>query len=197
MKILVETHIKGLIFDLDGTLADTMPKHYLAWKKAALDFGIDFPEKLFYEWAGMPTGVVISNLGKINNTTIDEVEMGKRKDKYYFQMKLKAQPIPEIMDVVNRYQNKLPMAIGTGSNKEVAFKTLKEIGCEDIFKTVVTADDVSLFKPAPETFLLCAKKMGVEPSLCMVFEDGDPGIEAAKKANMTYVDVRDFLAANH
>lgn len=183
---------KGLIFDLDGTLADTMPIHYIAWKNAAALYGIDFTTELFMELAGIPLYPTVEKLNQIFGKNIDPKEMGDRKEAEFEKNMHLTPEIKVVTDIVREYHGKLPMAVGTGGARRLAFKTLEIIGLKNYFDVVVSYEDVTNYKPHPETFLKCAEQMGVEPADCEVFEDGVLGMQAAKSAGMMVVDVTKY-----
>lgn len=191
-KIEIGPEIKGLIFDLDGTVADTMPIHYMAWKNAAARYGINFTPELFEQLAGVPLYPTVEKLNKLFNKNIDPKEMGDSKEKEYEKNMHKAQPVEPVMEVIRRYHGKLPMVIGTGGGRELSLKAMKIMGIDRYIDKLVSADDVNLHKPHPETFLKCAELIGVKPEDCLVFEDGSLGIQAAKKAGMKVVNVTDY-----
>jgi beta-phosphoglucomutase family hydrolase len=183
---------KGLIFDLDGTLADTMPIHYIAWKNAAARYGIEFTPELFAELAGIPLYPTVEKLNQIFGTNIDQKEMGDIKETEFENNMYLTPEIKIVTDLVRAYHGKIPMAVGTGGARRLAFKTLEIIGLKDYFDVLVSYEDVSNYKPHPETFLKCAEQMGINPVDCEVFEDGRLGIEAAQTAGMMVVDVTEY-----
>lgn len=191
-NLTINPNAKGLIFDLDGTLADTMPIHYIAWKNAAAKYGIDFTTDLFMELAGIPLYPTVEKLNEIFGTRIDPREMGDIKEAE-FEANMHLTPeIKVVTDLVRAYHGKIPMAVGTGGARRLALKTLEIIGFKDYFDVLVSSEDVTSYKPHPETFLKCAKQMGVNPSDCEVFEDGILGIQAALTAGMMVVDVTKY-----
>ncbi len=191
-KLTVPTNIKGLIFDLDGTIADTMPIHYIAWKNAAARYGIDFTTELFEQLAGIPLYGTVKKLNKLFNKDIDPREMGDSKEQEYEDNMDKAQPVEPVVDLIREYYGKLPMAVGTGGGREISKKAMRIVGVDQYIEHLVSADDVTKHKPHPETFLKCAELIGVDPKDCLVFEDGVLGIEAAKAGGMQVIDVRDY-----
>ena len=102
-------------------------------------------------------------------------------------------PIDEILSIVKEFHGKLPMSVGTGASRRSTEVQLKQLALTNCFDAIVTANDVTRHKPYPDTFLECARIMGVEPAFCQVFEDGDLGIEAGKRAGMIVTDVRPFI----
>lgn len=183
---------KGLIFDLDGTLADTMPIHFIAWRNAAAQYGVEFTPELFDKLAGIPLYPTVEKINEIFGTHIDPKEMGDIKETE-FEANMHLTPeIKVVTDIVRKYHGKLPIAVGTGGSRRLALKTLDIIGLSGYFEVLVTSEDVKHYKPNPETFLKCAEQMGVAPADCEVFEDGILGIQAARAAGMMVVDVTKY-----
>jgi len=191
--IEIPKNTKGLIFDLDGTVANTMQNHFIAWRAAVAPSGIDFTGEVFMQLTGMPKAATIEKLNDLFGTEMDIEEVSKKKAEVYKDLVAETQEILVVTDVVRKYHGKLPMSIGTGSTQKGAKTTLSILGLETYFNPIITADDVQNFKPAPDTFLKCAELMGVEPKDCLVFEDGILGIEAAKTAGMMVVDVNAYF----
>jgi HAD superfamily hydrolase (TIGR01509 family) len=193
-KLTVDPHAKALIFDIDGTLADTMPAHYRAFKKVLKKYGIDFTEELFLSLAGVPVGPQMDWLqNRFAPDGFIPEKVALEKETEYKKTLHEMQPIYPVLEVLNAYYGKMPIGCGTGGDRDVARRTLEVIGVLDKVDAIVACDDVENGKPAPDTFLKCAELLGVEPEFCQVFEDGDPGIEAAKAAGMITTDVRPFI----
>ncbi len=188
----IQSQAKALIFDLDGTLADTMPIHFIAWRNAAARYDIDFTVELFAQLAGIPLYPTVEKLNEMFNKNIDPKEMGDAKETEFEANMHLTQPIEPVVNLVKKYHGKLPMSIGTGSARRLALKTLEIIGLKDYFQILVCSEDVTNFKPHPETFLKCAEQMQVAPEFCEVFEDGILGIQAAQSVGMMITDVRDY-----
>lgn len=190
---LFPAHIKAFIFDLDGTLADTMPAHYKACQIVGEKYGFVFPETFFYECAGMPTTAAFDLLFKKENIQLDSMAIGLEKEEIFHTLLHEVKPIALTFELAQAEKGSIKMAIGSGGRRESVMNTLKAIGMEDFFNVIITCEDVENTKPAPDTFLLAAKQLGVAPENCLVFEDGDPGIVAAMSAGMECIDVRDYL----
>ncbi len=191
--IEIPKQAKGLIFDLDGTIANTMQHHFIAWRKAVLPYGIDFSANLFKSLTGTPRTATIVKLNELFGTEMNPEVVGSIKSVHFKTLVDLTEEIEVIADVIRKYHTILPMSVGTGSTKSGAKKTLEIVKMSHFFDIVITADDIENPKPHPETFLKCADLMGVKPQDCIVFEDGILGIEAAKKAGMMVVDVNDYF----
>jgi beta-phosphoglucomutase family hydrolase len=187
---MLEPHIQGLIFDCDGTLADTMPLHYLAWQQTLQAVGGQFPEKLFYELGGASNDRIVATLNQTFSYQFDAKLLSHQKDERYLQLVPQAKPIEAVVAIARQYKGRLPMAVATGGTPTLVRSTLKAIDLTDFFDAVVTSHDVTHAKPAPDIFLECARRLQVEPQLCHVFEDADLGIEGAKRAGMSVTDIR-------
>jgi beta-phosphoglucomutase family hydrolase len=194
----IHPEVKGLIFDLDGTLADTMPYHYEGWKKACKKYGVEIDPSFLRLYAGSPGRMIASEIIKKSGlegiVTADQIVEEKLAEFYKVQHKVKA--IKPLADIARKYFKKLPMAIGTGGHREAVERTLEITGLREYFDIIVTASDVDNFKPDPETFLRCAELMNVEPAFIEVFEDGDLGLQAARMAGMIATDVRSWYDSN-
>lgn len=184
--------VKALIFDLDGTLADTMPWHYQAWQKACLRFGIVMDTAFLQAHTGAPGWKIAEEVIAINGKTgiVSPEDIMSIKLEEFLAIQHNVTPIEPVIALVRKYHGKLPMSVGTGGHREAVEKTLEIVGIREYFDIIVTANDVTHHKPHPETFLKCAELMGVDPAECEVFEDGDLGIEAAHLAGMIATDVR-------
>ena len=193
MRIEVDKRAKGLIFDMDGTVVDSMPVHFLAWRLTAREHGFEYTEELFYGLAGMPTHKIVPVVNERLGLNLDPDEFSRRKEELFLENLKDVKPIGPVADIVRRCHGKLPMSIGTGGKKYIAELTLRMIGFDRYFDAIVAADDVENHKPFPDTFLKCAELMGIEPHLCQVFEDGDMGLLAAERAGMIATDVRPYL----
>lgn len=188
--IEVPAHIKGLVFDCDGTIADTMPAHYRAWLAVLGEFGVEFPEAMFYEFGGMPTPRIVEILNERHGHNMPPMETAHRKEKMFEEYIPGVLPIEPIVDLIRAYEGKLPMAVATGGMRHICHKTLTVLGLLEKFQAVVTAEDVKHGKPAPDIFLEAAHRLAVEPNHCMAFEDATLGVESASAAGMLVLDIR-------
>jgi len=191
---LPEGPFDAYIFDCDGTLADSMPVHYEAFKRAfaALKHDFHFDEDLYYGWAGQPIEVVVAKLNQIHGLSMDSDEVGEYKHRFYREALAVVQPIPSVVDILREAAGKIRIAVASGGTRECVSQTLKNIGVFDQVEALVCAEDVEHGKPAPDIFLKAADLLGVPPHHCLVFEDGLLGIEGADAAGMksVFIDSR-------
>lgn len=194
----IKPGIKGLIFDLDGTLADTMPYHFKGWRHACQKFGCDIDKDFLRKHTGTPGWIIADEIIKKcnldGNVTRDQI-MNEKLIEFYKDQHL-VKPILPVVEIVKKYFGILPMAVGTGGHREAVERTLDITDLRKYFDIVITANDVENFKPHPETFIKCAAIMNIEPEFIEVFEDGDLGIEAALNAGMQVTDVRSWYDSN-
>lgn len=184
----------GLIFDCDGTLADTMPAHYRAWTSMLDRYGIPFPEPRFYAMGGMPTASIIRVLAAEAGVPVADLDAMVREKEAAFLTHLDAVRVIEpVLAVVGAYRGKLPVAVASGGYRDTVTRTLERLAIRDWFDAMVVAEDTPRHKPEPDVFLEAARRLGVEAGGCVVFEDTDIGLEAARRAGMRGVDVRGWL----
>ena len=180
-------HFSAYLFDLDGTIADSMPLHYIAWSKAIAEHGGHFPEDLFYAMGGLPLIKVVEELNRKFACNMDPAAVVARKESLYLSMLDQLQPIPAVVALIRHSAGTVPFAIVSGSPRASILKTLTALNLLRFFPVIVGSEDYTHGKPNPEPFLTAARLLNVPPSACLVFEDAQPGIEAAKAAGMQYV----------
>lgn len=181
----------ALIFDCDGTLADTMPAHYRAWTWMLDQYGIPFSSQKFYEYAGIPTAHIIEMLAQAAGTVVHDVAaMARQKEQHYAELIGSVTPIRPVLDIAAHYRHHMPVAVASGGEGYVVAQTLAAIGAADWFRVVLGAEDTQRHKPEPDVFLEAARRLEIEPARCVVFEDSDLGLLAAARAGMLGVDVR-------
>ena len=181
----------GLIFDCDGTLADTMPAHYRAWLSMLGPLGIAFPETRFYQMGGMPTASIIRHLAADAGVVVTDIDvLVHQKESAFLTFLDEVVPIEPVVTIAAAYRGKLPVAVASGGYRDTITRTLDRIRIRDWFDAMVTAEDTPRHKPEPDVFLEAARRLGVPSAGCVVFEDTDIGLEAARRAGMVGVDVR-------
>jgi HAD superfamily hydrolase (TIGR01509 family) len=177
------------LFDCDGTVVDSMPLHYLAWRQALAEWNCDFSEELFYAWGGVPVAEVIERLNRERGLAMPVAEVEARKENLYYEHLPELRPVPEVLEHIDAMYGKIPFAVVSGSTRESVVKSLGATKLMEKFKTMVCAGDYQKGKPDPEPFLLAASRLGVSPETCLVFEDAEIGIRAATAAGMASVKV--------
>jgi HAD superfamily hydrolase (TIGR01509 family) len=181
----------GYIFDCDGTLVDTMPLHFRAWGEAMKRAGLqqELSEELFYSLGGMPTRKVAAVLAEHYRLAIDVDRVFHEKEALFLEMQAEMKVIKPVVDFARKLHGHAPLSVASGGPRPVVVKTLELMGIAGLFPVVVTPEDVAHGKPAPDMFLLAAQRMGVAPERCLVFEDAEPGVQAAVAAGMQFVRV--------
>ena len=185
----------GLVFDMDGTLIDSGKLHEIAWSEALNTYDIPVDRALMRSLAGVPTFQTVEILCQHYDKPFKEEvsEITRIKETFVSENVMDFVQATPLIEVVKQYHQQKPMAVGTGAHTEEAHALLKACELFDFFDAIVGADQVNASKPAPDTFLLCAEKLGVSPEHCVVFEDAELGIQAAKNANMAVVNVQTEL----
>lgn len=178
---------RAYIFDCDGTIVDSMPLHYIAWKTTLAEYGCPFPEDLFYAWGGKPVDEIISTLNGMHGLNMPVEEVGIRKEGMYFDMLPQLTAIKEVVEHIDAQHGRLPFAVVSGGRRNSVIRSLTTVNLLDRFQTIVGAEDYVNSKPAPDAFLLAAERLGVAPASCLVFEDTSLGIQAATAAGMASV----------
>ncbi len=187
--------IQGIIFDCDGTLADTMPFHWQAWKTVLERHRVEFPESRFYALGGVPSRDILKILCQEQGVELDHHAVAKEKEAAYLPFLAKVQPIQLVVAVAREHFGKLPMAVASGGSKPIIERVLQQLQIRDLFQAIVTNEDVVHQKPAPDIFLEAARRIGVPPAKCRAYEDTDLGMQAIRAAGMEAIDVRELLRA--
>jgi HAD superfamily hydrolase (TIGR01509 family) len=177
------------LFDCDGTIADSMPLHYIAWKKALSEWNCPFDESLFYAWGGRPIVEIIATLNQDHGWNMPVEAVAQRKERFYTELLPELTAVPEVLEHIEAQHGQIPFAVVSGSTRESVTATLTALNILDRFDTLVCAGDYIRSKPAPDAFLLAAARLGVVPEGCLVFEDTKMGIQAATAAGMASVRI--------
>jgi beta-phosphoglucomutase-like phosphatase (HAD superfamily) len=184
---------KGLIFDCDGTLANTMPLHWRAWQVITTRHKLHLPEQRFYELGGVPSRDILKMLGQEQGIAIDHLAVAREKEAEYLPLVPQVEPI-KVVAIVRENHGRLPLAVASGGTRRIIEQVLSHLGIRDFFSAIVTSEDVTHQKPAPDIFLEAARRIAVPPQLCRAYEDTELGMQAIRAAGMEAVDVRELLA---
>lgn len=197
MELKIHPDAKALIFDLDGTLSDSLPVHIASWHSVCAALHCTFDENILFELTGAPTISFAERIKQEQNLAIEPEEIVRMKQHEFWRNISRIKPHKAVIGLMKNAYGKIPMAVGTGASRMSAMLQLQELGIDQLFNAIVTADDVTRHKPETETFLKCAELMNVAPEYCQVFEDGELGMQAARTAGMILTDVRPFVTAPH
>jgi beta-phosphoglucomutase family hydrolase len=186
--------IKGLIFDCDGTLADTMPLHWRAWQTITQRHGLHFPEDRFYSLGGVPSRDILKTLAGEQGRSLDHIAIAHEKEEAYLPLMAEVEPIQVAVEIARANYGKIPMAVASGGTEKIIGMVLDQLKIRHLFDAIVTNEMVKNQKPAPDIFLEAARRIGVEPKFCRAYEDTDLGLQAIRAAGMEAVDVRKLIA---
>jgi len=180
----------GLIFDCDGTLTDSMPLHYEAWRTTMARYGIAFAEEQFYALGGIPSFEIVRLLAAEHSLELNSQLVAEQKENHFISLMDSLQPIEAVCEIARRSFQKRPISVASGGTRELIHAQLERVSLKQYFEIVVCAEDTEKHKPHPDVFLEAARRMKIAPQDCCVFEDSPLGIEAARRAGMCFVDIR-------
>ena len=183
---------RGLIFDCDGTLVDSMPLHWRAWDTVCKRHGIEFSEKRHYAMGGIPSRKILAMLKEEQGLDFDPDEVSREKEAAYLPLMPEVGLIEPVVAIAREHRGRIPMAVATGGRTQFIRPLLERLDIADWFSALVTSDDVANPKPAPDTYLKAAALLGVPAEECRAFEDTDLGMDSIRAAGMEAVDVREI-----
>jgi HAD superfamily hydrolase (TIGR01509 family) len=183
---------QGLIFDCDGTLANTMPLHWRAWSLITQRHGLHFPEDRFYSLGGVPSRDILKMLAEEQGRSLDHIAVAHEKEEAYLPLMAEVEPIHAVVEIAKAHHGKIPLAVASGGTQKIICEVLEHLKIRHLFAAVVTCEMVTKQKPAPDIFLEAARRIGVDPKLCRAYEDTDLGLTAIRAAGMDAVDVRQW-----
>ncbi len=186
--------VKGIIFDCDGTLADSMPLHWRAWQVVLARHGLHLPEERFYSLGGVPSQDILKMLSAEQGIALDPLAVAREKEAEYLPLIAEVGPINAVVGIARQNYRKIPMAVASGGTRKVIEQVLDHLGIRRLFQAIITSEDVLKQKPAPDIFLEAARRIAVAPQFCRAYEDTDLGMQAIRAAGMEGVDVRELLA---
>ena len=187
---------QALIFDCDGTLADTMPLHWRAWEETVRIYDLQFTEERFYALGGVPARNILSMLFvEQERVGLDAHVIAKEKEERYLRLLPEVRAIEPVVELARVCRGRVPLAVATGGSRPAIPLVLGALGILDWFGAVVTSQDVKNPKPAPDPFLEAARQLGVDPRRCRAYEDTDLGLASIRAAGMEAVDVRPWYSS--
>lgn len=175
---------KGLIFDMDGTLIDTMPAHIEAWRSTADFFNFPYEPQWLHSMGGMPSYKIVGEINRKFGLELEPMAVAEHKMRAFTAIEETGALIPDTYAVFQHHLGSKKIAVGTGSQRISAEKLLSRVGVLDKLDAVVTATEVDNHKPHPETFLRACELLGLAPEDCVVFEDTHLGKQAAHAGGM-------------
>lgn len=191
--LAIPDHIRGLIFDCDGTLADTMPLHWESWREVSARHGFEFEERRFYALAGVPSRDIVRAINAEQGLSLDPLAIARDKEETYLAKLEHIGPIEVVVAIARANQGRRRLAVASGGSRRVIERVLDHLGIRSLFQAVVTNEDVKRQKPAPDIFLEAARRLDTPPELCRAYEDAELGLAAIRAAGMEAVDVREWL----
>ena len=183
-------HPHAIIFDCDGTLADTMPLHWRAWQVIARRHRFSLTEDRFYSLGGIPSRDILKVLSEEQGVPLDPLAVAREKEAEYLPLIAQVEPINTVVGVARENYGRIPLAVASGGTRRIIEQVLEHLGIRNLFQAIVTSEDIVNQKPAPDIFLEAARRLGVPPQSCRAYEDTDLGMRAIRAAGMEAVDVR-------
>ncbi|BAV09990.1 haloacid dehalogenase superfamily, subfamily IA, variant 3 with third motif having DD or ED/haloacid dehalogenase superfamily, subfamily IA, variant 1 with third motif having Dx(3-4)D or Dx(3-4)E [Filimonas lacunae] len=180
----------AFLYDCDGTLADNMQAHKDSYVKVAKSYGLDMDAAIIDELAGYPTVLVVKEINNRYGTNFDPVEFATTKSRVFFEEYIeKTLPIDFVVAHLKAHHGKVKIGVVSGGSRRTVSKTLTVLGIFDLIEVMVCAGETPNGKPFPDPFLKAAEELGIAPERCIVFEDGEPGVQAATAAGMQSIRV--------
>jgi HAD superfamily hydrolase (TIGR01509 family) len=189
MLTLPPGEFRAYLFDCDGTIADSMPLHFISWQQALGEWGCDFPEELFYAWGGRPSADIVASLNERQGLAMPADAVAQHKESLYRELLPRLTAVPDVLRHIEDARDRIPIAVVSGGTRTSVTASLTALGLLGKFDVMVCAGDYARAKPEPDAYLLAAQRLAVPPQFCLVFEDTEMGIQAATAAGMASVRV--------
>lgn len=185
----LEKDFEAVIFDCDGTLVHTPPIFADAWSAGFSLSGQVMNQPWYLERAGMSEGVLMDAFEREFDVVLDRESVVATMRSHFLGNIHNLREVRTVAATVRRLAGLRPMAVASGGSREIVTATLQATGLWGYFDSIITIDDVPAPKPEPDLFLKAAGLLGIRPSRCVVFEDSEQGLEAARRAGMSVIDV--------
>lgn len=190
LTALTQGDFQAFLYDCDGTLADNMKAHTAAYVEIAQSYGIDLDGAIIDELAGWPTVQVCQEIGKRYQVEFDPTQFATRKSQLFYDKYIdQTRPVDFVLQHLIDHAGKVRIGVVSGGRRTTVTRTLTVLGVLPLVEVMVCAGETTHGKPYADPFLAAANALGVDPARCMVFEDGDPGVQAAIAAGMKWVRV--------
>lgn len=187
---LANGNFAALLFDCDGTLADTAELHHYAIAAATKSFGHDMPKEWYLDRVGLSLDQLLQEFKKLCGVQLYRKDLSPLEEDIFCRNTSMIREIASVASIVRNNAGKIPMAVVSSSTRRMVIATLEALQLTPYFSAVITVEDIENPKPAPDGFLKAARRLGIDPSRCLVFEDSQHGLDAARSANMAAQDVR-------
>ncbi len=192
MKVKLDSSIRALIFDCDGTLVHTIDAHMRAWDNIFKKYEINLPSSYLSSYNSVPSRIIVEDINRDTGSSFNPLEIAKEKEDLVYDFLDEVQTVDPVVEYVHAYSGRLPMSVISGGFRKNVIKSLEAVSLSKYFNPIIGADDDHPPKTHPESFIKLAEIMGVSPELCVVFEDGDVGLDNAIRAGMHVIDVREL-----
>ena len=182
--------IEGIVFDLDGTLADTEPLHIDTWLVILNNLGLKFDESWMHQWIGLSDRLVAEHVCEhfLKNQSVEGLQQLKQQT-YRNRAITEVKLFDQVEDYLHEITQFVPIALATNSSQDDVSAVFQATNLQRHLKVIVTANDVTNLKPPPEPYQSASFKLGLEPSLCFALEDSPAGIHSAKSAGLFAIGV--------
>jgi HAD superfamily hydrolase (TIGR01549 family) len=186
----VPSRMQAFIFDLDGTLVDSVYPHTLAWQQALSEYGITSPAWAIHRRIGMSGELLVKAIASEQHHRVratDILKLGKRHARLFEQLSPKSSPLPGVPELLHHLRNaKIPHGIATSGKRAEIKNSLKALAI-DSDTVVIDGDMVREVKPEPDLFMLCQQTLNVKPTDCLVVGDAVWDIHAARRSGIMSV----------
>jgi HAD superfamily hydrolase (TIGR01509 family) len=185
-----QENFQAFLYDCDGTLADNMQAHKDTYIRVAAEQGVVISGDIIDEYAGLPTTKVVELINQRYQSSFDPQGFNDAKYKLFLDEYIEqTQPIDYVVNHLKNHAGKVRIGVVSGGSREAVLKTLKVLGIDHLVESLVCVGKTERGKPFPDPFLKAAQELGVSPEHCLVFEDGDAGVQSAIAAGMKWVRI--------